>query len=125
MTQVVEDKQADGLVLACQGRQWTVLHAGSGAPVYLTGLRQRRFADQFRSDLLATGVDFTAPASEVARHLGEIRAVCRLWDRRASATCVDPVTGEYYNPYVRYGQFVPSKAQAERIAEAMASYAWS
>jgi hypothetical protein len=107
------------------GRCWYVTHAASGLPLFSGGyLRQKRFAVQAREDFLATGTDFTRDAREVGRDLRGV-PVSALWRRRVQQDCIDPVTGEHYSWSTHYGQVIPSAAHAARIAEAMASYAWS
>jgi hypothetical protein len=106
-----------------EGKAWYVEHAASGLPVFGGGyLRQRRFAEQARYDLLATGVDFTQDRDGLRGHaLDTARPAMALWYQRARQDSTDPVTGEHYSWSTHYGQVVPSAAQAAayraRLAE--------
>jgi hypothetical protein len=105
--------------------RWEVLHADSGMSAIGAGLRQRRFAEQARAELLATGVDFSQSVKRIQEQREVWGPVYWLWRKRAESTEIDLVTGEYYNWHVNYGQVVPSAAQAARIAEAMSCFCWS
>jgi hypothetical protein len=109
-----------------EGKCWYVEHAGSGLDVHGgSGLRQKRFAVEARADLLATGVDWTLSVADLRGQLGAVWPVVTLWRKRAGQVGVDLVTGEYYPAFTPYGPKIPSKANAERIAVALACYAWS
>jgi hypothetical protein len=108
-----------------EGKHWYVEHEGSGLPLFGGYLHQKRFAAQARADFLGTGVDFTAGQPLVTAHRNSFGPVVTRWRRRAMQDRVDPVTGEHYSWMTHYGQVIPSRAHAERIAAAMASYAWS
>jgi hypothetical protein len=105
------------------GHYWQVFHEASGLEA-VSGLRQRRFAEQARAELLATGVDFTADAREISRRHQEWALVYRLWKSRACQESYDDTTFEYYSWHVGYGTFVPSArwAAAMRAATAPGSY---
>jgi hypothetical protein len=109
-----------------EGKAWYVEHDASGLEAVGGGfLRQRRFAEQARGDLLATGVDFTLSLQELSGKLGPAWPAVYLWRKRAGQDEIDMVTGEHYSWSTHYGQVIPSKANAARIAAAMAAYAWS
>ena len=117
-----------------EGKCWEVIHAASGKPVLRGGwLRQRRFAEQFRAELLATGVDFTMSAAELLRdgRLNPARPVVILWTRRATRAGhgqvrgIDLVTGEHYSWSVNYGDVIPSAAHAAKLASALACHVWA
>jgi len=111
-----------------EGKLWEITHAPSGKPVLRGGwLRQRRFAEQARADLLATGVDFTLSAAEL-QHDGKLRPAypaVALWSHRARQDRIDLVTGEHYSSDTHYGQVIPSEAHATRLAAALACHVWS
>lgn len=93
---------------------WGVWHADSGLAV-VRGLRQKQFAVEARASLLATGVDFTADAKAVQKNRNRWAEVYFLWQRRASATGIDPDTWEFYPAHIRVGQMVPSAARAAEM----------
>jgi hypothetical protein len=105
------DQIKDGLIVSEQGHSWGVYHAGSQLQV-VTGFRQRRFAEQARDDLLATGTDFTADAEAVTADRARWVSTAQLWVIRARQDHVDPVTFEHYSWSTHYGQIIPSAAQA-------------
>lgn len=107
------------------GHAWHVVHAASGMPAHDGYLRQRRFAEQACTDLLATGVDFTGTPQEIFRQRDRWRAAYALWSRRARQDRIDLVTGEHYSRLTHYGQVIPSAAHARELASALASYLWS
>jgi hypothetical protein len=117
-----------------EGKLWYVAHAASGLEVLRGGwLRQRRFAEQARADLLATGVDWALSAPELRSggKLDAARPAVVLWSQRALGANHDQLrgidlrTGEHYSWSVGYGQVIPSAQHAKRLAEALESYAWS
>lgn len=110
----------DGLAVRQDNLGWGVFHAESGLAA-VRGLRQRRFADQARADMLATGVDFTRPARDVQKDRARWSEVYYRWQRRASATDLDPDTWEFYPKHARYGQVIPSAAQAAAWRDAPAA----
>jgi len=101
---------------------WDVTHAESGREA-VGGLRQRRFAEQARAELLATGVDFTASIREIQRPATRKmwRDVYYRWQARSQATDIDPETYEYYPWSCRYGQVIPSAAQAADLRRSHAA----
>ena len=112
-------REVRGLVVAQQGHGYAVTHAASGlaaTPV----LRQRRFAEQARDELLATGVDFTQAAGAISQGRAQWAEVYHRWQQRARAVAYDSATGEYYSPHVSYGTFVPSAAWAQAYRDALA-----
>jgi hypothetical protein len=119
----------DGLIVTSlrgEGKAWEIIHAASGKPVLRGGwLRQRRFAEQARADLLATGVDWTLSASDLRGKLDAARPAVALWSWRARQDGIDLVTGEHYSWSTHYGQVIPSAEHAKRLAEALESYVWS
>jgi hypothetical protein len=106
---------------------WWVEHVASGKPAVAGYLRQRRFAEQLRADLLATGVDFEQDARVVSApaELERWRPVYYLWRQRARQGSIDLVTGEHYSVNSHYGQPIPSQENARVIAAALACYLWS
>jgi hypothetical protein len=102
------------------GHFWDVKHAGSGlnAAGYL---RQRRFAEQARGELLALGIDWTADKRAVAAELRAPRAlvVHDRWDRRVRTPGNDPTTHEWYSAHVTVGTARPNSAA--RAAELRAA----
>jgi hypothetical protein len=98
---------------------WAVLHEESQLPA-VQYLRQRRFAEQARDELLATEVDFTMHKTVIQLSASHWKDVAFLWRARTHAQGeklldLDPVTFEYYPDSTRYGQFIPSAAQAEEM----------
>ena len=59
----MSDTDLHGLTMERHGNGWGVYHTESGLPVVDGGLRQRRFAEEARTELLETGVDFTQDKS--------------------------------------------------------------
>jgi hypothetical protein len=112
-----------GLRVIWRRTGWAVEHAATGLSA-ATGLRQRRFAEQARDDLLATGTDFTRPAAEISRDRARWAPVYYLWKTRAGQESYDAATYEYYGSSVHAGTFVPSAgwAAAMRHATARGSY---
>jgi hypothetical protein len=117
---------AGGLTVRRDGQAgWTVSHAESGLYA-VSGLRQRRFAEQARDDFLASGVDFTRDKRAVFADRDRWREPYQLWYQRARLAENHPETGEYYSTTVHYGS-VPNSAQAaaeyraKRAAEAEAA----
>jgi hypothetical protein len=96
----------------CHG--WGVWHTTSGLAA-VTGLRQKRFAVEARAALLATGTDFTDDARAVQKDRNRWVDVYFLWERRSHATGIDPETWEFYPASIRYGQRVPSAAEAAEM----------
>lgn len=108
-----------GLRVEKQAAGWTVVHDESSlrAAQYL---RQRRFAEQARTELLSTGVDFTAPVEVL-----QSSAIRQVWQDvyyrwRGRTDCkayghLDQATFEYYPEHTRYGQFIPSAKQAAEM----------
>jgi hypothetical protein len=107
-----------GLTVNKNGSGWRVTHAGSGLEV-VSGLRQRRFAEQARTDLLATGTDFTQDSRAISAQRKQWADVYWLWQQRAHQVSYDDTTFEYYPHSVRYGTFVPSAGWAEAMRAAM------
>jgi hypothetical protein len=100
---------------------WAVLHAWSDLPAVQL-LRQRRFAEEARGELLATGVDFTRAARLVQADRKSWQDVYYRWHNRTHVLGdkledLDPVTFEYYPDSTRYGQFIPSAAQAGEMRQ--------
>jgi hypothetical protein len=109
-----------------KGDAWYVVHAASGKSVFGSGyLRQRRFADQARADLLATGADFCQDARAVHGQRERWAPVARVWTARGRQDEIDWRTGEHYSASTHYGQVIPSAAHAKRLAAALESYVWS
>lgn len=108
-----------------KGAAWYVEHAPSGKPATRGYLRQKRFAVEARTALLATGVDFTADPAAIVIERDRWKRVAGLWAMRASQDEIDLVTGEHYSWSTHYGQVIPSAEHAKRLAEAFASYLWS
>jgi hypothetical protein len=104
------------------GHGWMVLHVWSGLNAIGGALRQKRFAEQARAELLATGVDFSQDARELHAQRDVWGPVYWTWRRRAERTVIDVETGEYYAWHVNYGQYVPSAAQAAAYRAAVAEY---
>jgi hypothetical protein len=85
---VVEKRNASG---------WRVYHQASGLPVSSTAyLRLKKFAVQFRDELYATGVDFTASTEAIQEARSVVRPVIVKWERRV-AQGYDVQTGENYS----------------------------
>lgn len=92
----------DGLVVQQWYRSWGVYHEKSGSPA-VKGLRQRRFAEEARDELLATGVDFTADVKAVQAANEQWKPLYYEWRERARAKVFDRTTGEYYGTGISYG----------------------
>jgi hypothetical protein len=107
-----------GLRVTRQGTGWAVVHAATPRLAAVTGLRQRRFAEQARDDLLATGVDFTRDPGGISRDHAAWADVYYQWRKRTAQESFDDSTGEYYRASCHYGTFIPSArwAQAWRTA---------
>lgn len=112
-----------GLRIEQQNTGWVVVHDESGLGA-TPGLRQRRFAEQARDDLLATGVDFTRDKQAVSADRKLWAEVYWRWQQRAKQTSYDDTTFEYYSPDTKYGTFIPSAqwAAAMRAAVTPGSY---
>jgi hypothetical protein len=110
----------DGLVVQQWYRSWGVYHEKSGLPA-VEGLRQRRFAEEARDELLATGVDFTADVKAVRAANEQWKPVYYEWRERARAKVFDRTTGEYYGTDISYGTFVPSAKWAAAYRAAIAA----
>jgi hypothetical protein len=102
-----------GLDVRQEATGWGVFHAASGLAA-ATGLRQRRFAEQARDELLATGVDFTQDAAAVQAQRALWSPAYFRWLNRSRQFALDPETWEYYPKHSSYGQVIPS---AKRAAE--------
>jgi hypothetical protein len=111
-----EPETAGGLTVRKDHFSWRVLHAASGLTV-VDGLRMRRFADDARRDLLATGADFTGDARETVAQRDRFAAVCALWLRRSRQDFTDPVTFEHYSWSTHYGHAPNSAAKAAELRE--------
>jgi hypothetical protein len=106
-----------------RGAGYDVWHTWSGLAV-VQRLRLRRFAEQARTELLATGVDFTQSAqklqaSRVRNQWGPVYLKWRGrgYDMTPGGRGLDPVTFEHYSSDTHYGQLVPSEAQADEMRE--------
>lgn len=112
---------AGGLTVTIAGSGWCVIHAGSGYFV-AQGLRQRRFAEEARAELLATGTDFTLPPREL--HAPGTRELWVFpyakWRARAGSREIDRETWEYYGRKVPSGTWAPPPEWAARMREAVA-----
>jgi hypothetical protein len=109
-----------------EGTAWYVAHDASGLEVHGGGwLRQKRFAEQARADLLATGVDWTLSVADLRGQLRVAWPAVALWRKRAGQDEIDLRTGEHYSCSTHYGQVIPSARHAKHLAEALESYAWS
>lgn len=107
-----------GLAIANLGHGYRVQHATSSNAA-TPPLRQRRFAEEARAELLATGVDFTASPREIQDRRAEWADVYYRWQKRAQQESFDDATGEYYSPNSHYGVFIPSAAWAASYREAL------
>lgn len=110
-----------GLRVAKLAGGYAVLHAESSLPA-AQGLRQRRFAEQARDELLATGVDFTLSSRAVQAERKRWEDVYYRWYNRThvlgdALEDLDPETFEYYPDSTRYGQFIPSEVQAAEMRQ--------
>lgn len=105
-----------GLVVRHESGGWGVWHAASDLSA-ATGLRLRKFAEEARTELLATGVDFTADQRAIAAEHKKWSAVYHRWRTRARSTSIDPDTYEYYSAFIRYGTKVPNAGQAALMRE--------
>jgi hypothetical protein len=114
------EREVRGLVVDRHGRSYSVTHAGSGLPA-TPPLRQRRFAEEARTELLATGTDFTADRRAVSDSRAQWREVYQRWQVRARQGSYDDTTFEYYSPHASYGTFVPSAAWAQAMRDAVAA----
>jgi hypothetical protein len=112
------EREIRGLEVAQHGAGWHVCHAASKLPATPV-LRQRRFAEQARDELLATGVDFTRDAKAIGRDRDRWAEAYRRWHARARQPAYDEKTGEYYSSHVSYGTFVPSAAWAQSYRDAL------
>jgi hypothetical protein len=108
-----------GLAVRKDHTGWTVVHVNSGLYV-ASSLRQRRFAEQARTEFLALDVDFTGTKGEVAAQSEHWRAVHAKWWQRARQEHLDLVTLEYYPQSTHYGQCIPSARRAEELRPVMA-----
>jgi hypothetical protein len=116
------EQEAGGLVVSRQdGCGWQVTHAPSGAVAFPGWLRQRRFAEEARAELLATGVDFTRPVRDVSADRKRWSKVYFRWAERARSENIDPDTWEYYGTSLHYGQFIPSARWAADMRAACAA----
>ena len=111
--------EQSGLVVREWGGGWGVYHK-DGLPV-VEFLRQRRFAEEALTELLATGVDFTADPATIQKLADQWRTVYYKWRQRARAEEFDPITGEYYSTHTHYGTFLPSAKWAAAYREALAA----
>jgi hypothetical protein len=105
-----------GLVVRKENTGWGVWHASSDLSA-ATGLRLRKFAEEARTELLATGVDFTADARAIGGQHRQWATVYYRWRARAQGTSLDPDTFEYYSAFIRYGAKVPNAEQAALMRE--------
>lgn len=85
-----------GLAVVHERAGWRVLHAGSGKAAHQGHLRLKKHAEQARTEMLATGVDFTRDAKAVARDHAQWRDVYVRWSVRANSHGTDLETGERY-----------------------------
>jgi hypothetical protein len=114
------EREVRGLVVHKHAHGYSVTHAGSGLPA-TPPLRQRRFAEEARDELLATGVDFTRDKRDVQLDRPQWREVYQRWQVRARLGSYDDTTFEYYSPHASYGTFIPSAAWAQAMREAVAT----
>jgi hypothetical protein len=112
-----------GLTVNKDWSGWRVAHEASGLEA-VSGLRQRRFAEEARTELLATGVDFTASARTIQGQRQRWADVYHRWQVRVQQGSYDNTTFEYYRQSTRYGDFIPSArwAAAMRAATDRGSY---
>lgn len=115
------EREVGGLTVRKSGNGWEVCHSASGLRAFDGKVRQRRFAEQARTELLATGVDFTAEPAEIQRHRPEWKQVYYKWGNRARQSCFDRETFEFYGTDIPYSSFVPSAAWAQAMREAVAA----
>jgi hypothetical protein len=100
---------------------YAVLHEDSKLPA-IQYLRQRRFAEQARTELLATGVDFTKDKRIVQAARERWQEVYYRWYNRTHALGdnvpgLDPETFEHYPESTSYSQLIPSAAQAAEMRD--------
>jgi hypothetical protein len=102
------EHETGGLIVSHRdGCGWQVTHAASGLEA-AGRLRQRRFAEQARTELLATGTDFTRETKAIQADRKQWSEVYYRWASRARSENIDPGTWEYYGTNIHYGQFIPS-----------------
>jgi hypothetical protein len=116
--------EVGGLLVSKSNRGgWAVIHVASGLNA-VCYLRQRRFAEQARDELLATGTDFTQDKTAVQRERARWADVYYRWNQRVRQDGLDPITFEHYAAYSAYGDVIPSAARAAELA-AKAMLAWT
>ena len=115
------ERTVRGLTVDENVHGWRVTHADSGLEA-VSGLRQRRSAEQARDELLATGVDFTASSQEIQTRRKEWSEIYFRWQARVSQVCFDDTTFEYYSRSCSYGTFIPSASWAAAMRHAIADH---